>query len=377
MNSRRIIQPIAFLALMLIAAAISTTRLQAASKQFVVVIDAGHGGHDAGAVGRKTKEKDIALAVAKKLGEKLKASHKNVKVVFTRTTDAFVTLHGRVQKGKDSNADLFISIHCNSAAKGNPDRTKASGTEVWVLGPDAADANLDFAIRENQSILLEKDHTTRYQGFDNSPEYYIFNEISQNRTLGRSYDVASYIQQELVSTAGLKDRGVKQTQKLFLLLHATVPTVLVELDFICNPDREAFLSSTAGQNQLAAAICNGVSKFRKTGLSTTGNESTTQYPADNDLNIETNNYTSGKATYDANDEIRYRIQFLVSGEKLSDNSKKFKGLSPVDYYVDGKTYKYVYGDFGSISEANSSLKQIRKKFSDAFIIKIQNGKRVR
>lgn len=355
------------------------------AKEFVVVIDAGHGGHDAGALGGSSKEKDIALSVAKKMAATFKDQQEDVKVVMTRSTDVFVTLDGRVRKGKEANADLFISIHCNSAAK---NRQTVSGTEVWILGPDAADANLDLAIRENQSILLEKDHSTRYAGFDNSPEYYIFNEISQNRMQGKSNVVAGYILNELVGSCGLKNRGLQQTSKLFLLLHATVPSVLVELDFICNPSREKYLTSEANQQKLAQAICNGVAKFRGSKPSKKAPKAEereeeqidTALP-DSDDKKETVKEDRKKDTKKdkekTKNELVYCIQFMTSPTKLKDGAKQLKGVKDATYYRDGSTYKYIYGRYSSQSDAQKDLKTIRKKFPDAFLIKMQGGKRIK
>lgn len=343
-----------------------------AKRQFTVVIDAGHGGHDAGALGKTTKEKDINLAVAKALGEIFSTQHKDIKVVFTRTTDVFVTLDGRVQKAKNANANLFISLHCNSAAYENKNRQNLSGTSVYVLGPDAADANLDIAIRENQSILLEPDHTTRYQGFDNSPEYYIFAEISQNKMQGKSNDVAAAIQHQLTSYAGLKDNKVRESSKIFLLKHATVPTVLVEMDFICNPQRERYLNSEAGQQKIAQAICNGVAKFlnTKAEYDTDCNE---RHSNSSSVLPETETGTAPTAS----GNITYRIQFLTSPRKLAERSSQFKDLERVTYYTDGRSYKYTCGEYKSQKAATDDLNKVRKKFPDAFIIKMQNGKRIK
>lgn len=346
-----------------------------AKRQFTVVIDAGHGGHDAGALGKTTKEKDINLAVAKALGEIFRTQHKDIKVVFTRTTDVFVTLDGRVQKAKNANADLFISLHCNSAAYENKNRQNLSGTSVYVLGPDAADANLDIAIRENQSILLEPDHTTRYQGFDNSPEYYIFAEISQNKMQGKSNDVAASIQHQLTSHAGLKDNKVRESSKIFLLKHATVPTVLVEMDFICNPQRERYLNSATGQQKIAQAICNGVVKFRNSNPASATDRNDTDTSAEASEPETQSDTDNDQATTSGN--ITYRIQFLTSPRKLADGASQFKGLERVTYYTEGRSYKYTCGEYQSQKAASADLKKVRKKYPDAFIIKMRDGKRIK
>ena len=338
---------------------------EAAAKDFVVVIDAGHGGKDGGAPGRSSCEKDINLAVAKKLGKILENKYKGIKVVYTRSTDVFVTIKGRMDKAKAAKANLFISLHCNSAAKENPNRKNLSGTSVYVLGNNNANDNIDLAMRENSAILLEDDYTTSYKGFDNSPEYYIFTEISQSKMMGKSNAFANAVQTQLVKHAGLVDKHVNETSRLWLLLHSTMPAILIEMDYICNPRREKFLKSPGGQLKIAQAICKGLADYRKTSGVTMPEKPEPEKKSDTEV-----------STDDDDDAIIYKIQFLTYTKKLPEGSPTFRGLEPTEYYRDGRAYKYTYGRFTSMQAASSELRKVKKKFPDAFVIKTRGGKRI-
>lgn len=355
------------------------------AKDFVVVIDAGHGGKDPGALGRTTNEKDINLAVAKKLEKEISANFKDVKVVLTRSSDVFVTIKGRMDKAKAANADLFISLHCNSAALSNPNRTSLSGTSVYVLGNNNVNDNIDLAMRENSAILMEDNYKTTYKGFDNSPEYYIFTEINQSKMMGKSNSVANEIQRQLVSHAGLTDKHVNETSRLWLLLHSTMPAILIEMDYICNPEREKFLNSNSGQNKIAQAICNGIENYRQTLGHNLKNKksSVDENPEENepatksDNDNKKNEITVNAAGNSTSDKPLYHIQFLISQTKLGNNSPKLKGLSPIGFYTENGAYKYFYGEYKSMKSATADLSRIRELFKDAFVIKTIDGKRVK
>ena len=205
----------------------------AANKKFVLVIDAGHGGNDAGALGKLTKEKTINLNVALAFGRKVEANCSDVKVVYTRKTDIFVPLHTRADIANRAKADLFMSIHTNSLPKG---RT-ARGMETYTLGMHRAADNLEVAKRENEVILYEKDYRQRYQGFDpSSSESYIMFEFIQDKYMSQSVDLAKYVQQRTCASAGRANKGVKQAG--FLVLRETsMPSCLIELGFISTPDQ--------------------------------------------------------------------------------------------------------------------------------------------
>ncbi len=235
----------------------------AAEEKFTVVIDAGHGGGDTGAVGIITREKDINLAVATKLGKLIEDNFKDVKVVYTRRNDTFVTLQGRADIANKAGGDLFISIHINSVARRTRGRERLKGTSVYTLGLHKSEANLSVAMAENAVIELEEDFSETYMGFDPAlSESYIIFELDQNRSMEQSLEMASLAQHFLVSHAGRADREVRQAG--FLVLWATrMPSVLVELDFMCNPDIERYFQKDESRKELAEALFLAVDAYRR------------------------------------------------------------------------------------------------------------------
>lgn len=227
---------------------------------FTIVIDAGHGGKDSGALGAVVKEKDIALKLALKLGQYTKQYMSNVRVLYTRTSDQFVPLHERVAMANINHADLFFSIHCNSLVK--PTNTVA-GTETYVMGLHRAEENLNVAKRENKAILLEQNYASNYSGYDpNSSEGHIMLSMYQNAYLSQSLLLAEKVQQQFVHTAKRKSRGVKQAG--FLVLRAaTMPAVLVEAGFLSNTIEESYLNSEKGQVYIASAMYRALKEYKK------------------------------------------------------------------------------------------------------------------
>lgn len=225
--------------------------------KFTVVIDAGHGGNDVGASENGVHEKDINLGVAQKLKALIAKNLKeDINVVMTRDDDKFVSLQERANIANRNHGNLFISIHTNSVDKSNTKRKSVQGASVYALGLHKDQSNLQVAQRENAVIELENNYEQKYSGFDpNKDESYIIFEMAQKKTLGQSLKFAAEAQKQLVHTAGRADRGVKQAG--FWVLWATsMPAVLVELDFICNPDMASYLGSEEGQQQLALALYN-------------------------------------------------------------------------------------------------------------------------
>ena len=224
--------------------------VNAANKRFILVIDAGHGGHDAGAVGKITKEKTINLNVALAFGKLVEQNCPDVKVIYTRKTDVFIPLHTRADIANRNKADLFISIHTNALPKGRISR----GLETYTLGMHRAADNLAVAKRENEVILYEKDYKQRYQGFDpNSSESYIMFEYMTDHNMAQSVELAKFVQRRTCASAGRQNKGVKQAG--FLVLRETsMPSCLIELGFISTPDEERFLDSSAGVSQLGRGI---------------------------------------------------------------------------------------------------------------------------
>lgn len=348
--------------------------LNAGAEDFVLVIDAGHGGKDVGAIGDYAKEKDINLGVAKRFGDLVKKHCKNVKVVYTRDGDYFVSLQERANIANRAKGDLFVSIHTNSVDKKSPTRFSVSGSETYTLGLHRSDENLDVAKRENSVIELEDDYSTKYQGFDpNSEESYIIFELNQSKHLEQSVNFASYVQREF-KKCGQVDKGVRQAG-FWVLAKTGMPAVLVELDFICNPKRENFLASDDGQDKLANSIFNAFCQYKtsydyyKGGKTRPTVEKRKQ---DNSQRSE----VGTTVTADKN-KVEYRIQFMSSGKKLPKNARLFKGLEDVDYYEDGGLYKYTTTRTSDKQQALRTLSKVQEQFEDAFIVEFKNGKRIK
>ncbi|MFV0418122.1 MAG: N-acetylmuramoyl-L-alanine amidase [Dysgonomonas sp.] len=377
--------------------------------KFVVVIDAGHGGKDGGAVRGIYKEKEINLGVATILGELIEDNFKDVKVVYTRKKDVFVDLNKRADIANKAKANLFISIHTNSTAAKS---TTASGADTYILGLTRTAENLEVAKRENSVILLEDDYTTKYQGFDpNSPESYIIFEFMTNKHMEQSLKLAEFIQKDFKNVAKRTDRGVRQAGFL-VLRESGMPSVLIELGFINNPVEAKFLASRLGQRAMATAIYSGFKNYKRDFDKRQGRFVTSRDNGNEAVNIADDNIeeqepeeiadevivkekviTSVSETTKAkkekgvknneavqkkvSNELEYRVQFLVSPTKLANNSPLFKGLSPVDYYQEGSTYKYTFGSTSDQNEIIRIQRQVRQKFKDAFVIKFRNGSRIK
>lgn len=224
-----------------------------------VVIDAGHGGHDPGALGCFSKEKDVALRIALELGKLIKQHMKGVEVIYTRQKDKFVTLHERAQVANKNNADAFISIHCNAMPKGKT----AYGTETYTMGLHTSKHNLAVAKKENSVILMETDYQQNYQGFDpQSPEAHIMLSLYQSAYNENSLRLAQNIEHQFKNLAGRNSRGVKQAGFL-VLWKTTAPSVLVESGFITHSKEEKYLNSKAGQIQIASSIFSAFRDYKK------------------------------------------------------------------------------------------------------------------
>lgn len=254
-----------FITFLLIASIVSIAGARTVNKandDFVVVIDAGHGGKDYGCIGDKANEKTITLDVSKRLAEKIKEGCKDTKVVMTRSDDSFVSLQKRADIANKADGTLFISIHVNSVDKKNRSRRSISGASVYAVGPDKDSKTLQIAMRENAVIELEDDFTEKYSGFDpSSAESYIIFELSNKLHNLQSLEFAKLAQRELVNTAGRADKGVRQAG-FWVLWATTMPSVLVELDFICNPNSEKFLNSDKGREKCAEALFQAFKKYQ-------------------------------------------------------------------------------------------------------------------
>lgn len=349
-----------------------------AKDRFVVVIDAGHGGKDPGAVRGKIKEKDINLGVALALGELIKDNLSDVKVVYTRNNDTYLTLNARSNKANRAKANLFISIHTNSTAA---KQTTASGADTYILGLARSDENLEVAKRENSVIMLEDDYSAKYAGFDpNLPESYIIFEFMTNKYMEQSLEFAALIQSQFKNRAKRVDRGVRQAGFL-VLRESSMPSVLIELGFINNPTEANYLNTKAGQRKMAESIFEGLKKYKndfdkKQGRTNSGAIALDKSSSRNSVEPDKqDSKLSGKLNA-IESEVEYRVQILYSDVKIPANSAKFKGLKPVDYYQENG-YKYTYGSTTNFEEIQKKLKEAKVKFKDAFVVRLKDGKRLK
>lgn len=351
------------------------------AKDFVLVIDAGHGGKDIGAPGTIINEKDVTLAVAKQFGSMVEDAFKDVKVVYTRDSDKFISLDERANKANRANGDLFISIHNNSVDKKSKNRKSVNGASVYTLGLHRTEENLRVAMRENSVMVLETDYTTRYEGFDpSSTESYIMFELSQNQHMAQSVSLAQKIEEQLVEHANRNYMGVRQAG-FVVLLKPSMPSVLVELDFICNPTVEKYLASQKGQKEMSEALFNAFTSY-KADYDKAMELATSNVPqpitSDNDApEVTAQSPQADSAPTTPSDAIVYRVQILTHNKPLDQGSKFFKGLSPIWSYKDGKIWKFTYGEASTMAEATKILRQVRNKFPDAFVITTQGDHRIK
>jgi N-acetylmuramoyl-L-alanine amidase len=350
---------ILFLSFALFAATLSAWA-SPSGDSFVLVLDAGHGGHDPGAAGKHAREKDVNLSVTKLTGEYIAQEHPDVKIIYTRKNDVFIGLNKRAQIANKAKANLFISIHSNSVKSAS-----TYGAAVYILGLHRTQDNLEVAKRENSVILLEDNYKETYQNFDpNSSESYIIFELMQNRYLKQSWQLAEIIQKKLVSTAKRKDMGVRQAG-FCVLRETSMPSILIELEFISNSEGEKFLSSRQGQEKLARAIADGFSAYKK------------EHDANKkQVEADRNKPKPTKETPKAPSQgLVYKVQIMSFDKKMPVNAGCFKGYA-VDYYVENNTYKYTYGESSDWNEINRIRKSLQKDFKDAFVVKFQDGVRI-
>ncbi len=342
----------------------------AQKKAFTVVIDAGHGGKDSGAVGITTKEKEITLPVALELGHLIKQNHNDVNVLYTRQKDVFVALDKRAEIANKAHADLFISIHCNAL-----DRKKKSpqGVETFVLGLHRSKDNLDVAKAENAVIFYEDDYSTKYDGFNpHEPESYIIFEFMANQFLEQSVYLASLVQNKMVHHSKRVNRNVRQAGFL-VLREVAMPSILIELGYITNHQDEQFLRTVSGQQSIAKSIYLGFKEYKREY-----DKKSYVFTKDKISNsIDQPQSLSDGATVSSRGRVEYRVQFLTSSKYYAPNSSAFKGLTPVSHYRVGRLYKYTYGSTTDKREIEEILRQVRKNFRDAFIIEYKDGKRIK
>lgn len=310
----------------------------------VIVIDAGHGGKDPGALGKLSKEKDLALAIALKTGDYIKENLPDVSVIYTRKTDKFIELHKRSDVANENNADLFISIHVNASRASH-----VTGTSTFVMGLNKVDKQLEVVKRENSVILIEEDYKTKYDGFDpNSPESEIIFSLYQNAYLEQSIKVAESIQFQFRERAKREDRDVRQAG-LVVLWNCSMPSILIETGFITNPEEEKYLISEEGQSIIASAIYRAVKSYKNT-VENNGNE------------LKVNN------------NIIFKIQIAYSVKKIDTSPENFEGIKNVERIEDGHYYRYFTGEAKTYEEIAELQKEVRKKIPEAYVIALNNGK---
>lgn len=342
-----------------------------------IVIDAGHGGKDPGTISPdgKYKEKDITLSVALKLGALIKNNYPHIEVIYTRDKDEAVALDRRTEIANKNKAQLFISIHVNGVTSRTP-----SGSETFVMGADKSNSNFQVSMLENSVILLEgDDYQSRYEGFNpNDPESYIIFTLLQNAHLEQSLIMASLVQKHFNNGPIKINRGIKQAP--FLVLWKTsMPSVLIELGFISNSGDLKILANKSSQDKLASLIFNAFEEYKKQYNKGYNNldyvaplaQVTQKEPAKQSEPIKqvTKEQLSDSITV-AN--IHYRVQILSVSKVIPSNSNELKGELNIDYLKTGSLFKYTIGEFQTRAQASIALKEIRKKFPQAFIIKVSN-----
>jgi N-acetylmuramoyl-L-alanine amidase len=338
--------------LLLVLSCNSVAWAQKSGKITTVVIDAGHGGKDPGAIGRYSKEKDIVLKIALKTGQYIEEYLKDVKVIYTRKTDRFVELYKRAEIANKNNADVFISIHCNAI-----NSSGTYGSESYVMGLHKENANLNVAMMENAAILLEENEDDYYEGFDvNAPESYISLALKKDNFMEQSLIIADNVQKQFKNRVGRKDRGVKQAGFL-VLWRTTMPGVLVELGFLSNPTEEKFLNSEQGQVYMASAIYRAFKEYK--------------------LVYEKENAVLEVSKPGPDSKVNFRIQFYTSPKQLPLDDRKFSGIKNVGSYYHNGLYKYTSGHYNTSMDAEHNLKEIKSKgFNDAFIVAFYKNERI-
>ena len=371
----------------------------AANKRFTLVIDPGHGGHDAGALGAISKEKNINLAVALRFGKYVEQNLPEVRVIYTRKTDVFIPLNERANIANRANADLFISVHTNALPAGKV----ARGFETYTLGMHRAKDNLDVAMRENSVISMEKDYQQRYQGFDpRSSESYIIFEFIQGKNMERSVELARMIQRGVCDGANRPDKGVHQAG--FLVLRETsMPGCLIELGFITTPDEERLLNDDGRVDDIARSIYEAFARYKNKydksvsvpyRASDSEDVNIPKIVPDQEPAPKTRVVTRGKqpkreeATPEQPKRVEkkvkraevadapvFKLQIFVGSRNLRKGDAHFKGETDYDSFQEGNLVKYTLGASTDYNEIYRLRKEKLEKFPEAFIIAFKNGQK--
>ena len=381
----------------------------AANRNFTLVIDAGHGGHDAGARGAISMEKNINLSVALQFGRYVEKYMPEVRVIYTRKTDKFVSLIERANIANRANADLFISVHTNALPAGKI----ARGFETYTLGMHRAKDNLDVAMRENSVISMEKDYKQTYQGFDpKSSESYIIFEFIQGKNMERSVELARMIQRKVCDNANRPDKGVHQAG--FLVLRETsMPSCLIELGFITTPDEETILNNSDRVNEIAKSIYDGFAQYRNKydkrvtvpyrPLQSGDVEELKEQESQHQVEPQRKNEAQKKVEVlkktealkrtepqkkaevqkrvvaqkkpEPKDAPVFKLQIFVSDRILRKGDAHFKGETDYESFREGNLVKYTMGASSNYNEIYRLRKSLQEKFPEAFIIAFKNGQK--
>ncbi|MAU16745.1 MAG: N-acetylmuramoyl-L-alanine amidase [Muricauda sp.] len=358
--------------------------------KFVVVLDAGHGGHDPGNIGNGYLEKKIALAIVLKIGEELE-KQPDIKVVYTRDDDTFVDLFERGQIANKANADLFVSVHCNAH------NSDAYGTETYVLGLHANRQNFEVAKKENSVIYLEDDYEQRYAEYDiNSPESVIGLTIMQEEFLDQSILLGKKLQDNFTVKLKRKDRKVKQAG--FIVLHQTfMPSVLIEAGFLTNKNEGSYLNSKKGQNEMGKAIADAILAYKEDIGFTAAPIADTPKIEDVEVAINLPEETTNKVedgekeerstvkeevqvtneTKKENAGVVFKVQLMASGKTIPLNASNFNGLSDLSKEPYKNMYRYMYGSASTYEEAKQLKKNADAKgYTTSYIVAYKDGTRV-
>ncbi len=352
---------IVFLVLIFITSLTSYGSLNAQEDKFVVVLDAGHGGGDSGNIGNGHSEKNIALKVTLEVGKALE-KNPNIKVIYTRKTDVFIALFERANIANKADADLFVSIHCNAHS------SQASGTETFVLGEKNTGRNFDVAKQENEVIFLEDNYKENYAGFDpSSPESTIAIGIEQEVYVEQSIILARKIEDNFISKARRKSRGLKQAS-LLVIRNTYMPSVLVELGFLTNNKEGAYLNTKNGQSKMAAAIKSAIMDYKKELDQNIGSHI---------LGLDTDTIATEAESPLIIEGVTFKIQIAASSKALEPKSYNFKGLSEISRERAGGIYKYFSGNTSDYNKAKQLQDEAKSNgYKDAFIVAYKAGNKI-
>ena len=405
--------------------------MASAAGKFVLVIDAGHGGKDAGCVGKVSKEKTLTLRYALAFGKIVERNCPDVKVIYTRTSDRFLELWQRAEIANKNKADLFVSVHINAVAKGS----SVHGYQTYALGrgettgKKGIQENLEVAKRENSVIYMEKDYQQRYQGFDNSPESNIMFEFIQDKNMERSVELARLFQKSICAATGRLDKGAHQNNHAVLRL-TSMPACLMELGFISNPDEEAFMNASSSTDKYARGFLKAFISYKnkyfdglhvpyrpqdiketqlpqvvpdefkepqpeqaaaakkrtqpttqpkqpqpKQPESTQPNQAATPLPAGEGQGVGLPSERQVSSSENPGLPI-FKIQILTGRQKLKTTDRQFKGLADVDCFEEAGMYKYTVGASSDYNAIARQRREILDKFPEAFIIAFKNGQKM-